>query len=265
MNCDDVRPQLLDYQRGELSSRLQEEIRVHLHTCARCEDEAAAEALLTEVLEHRLPQHGAPLVLRRRLAQQWPAILRRKPSWWVRWGRTLVPTLATAAALLVSIPIYYERGWQSASGGPTRMVAEAVTDHLRLLASQHPLDVDSSDMHQGRPWYEGRLDFAPAVTFRGDAEFPLAGGAVAYFLDQKAAVFVFHRRLHTISLFVFPGRGISWPTHGFDSIGAVKAYRAMDRGFNVVLWHYGDQGCALVSDVDPAELTRLAVKLAASS
>jgi anti-sigma factor RsiW len=264
MNCDDVRSKLLDYQRGELSTPLREDIRVHLHACGRCEYEATAEASLTEVLEHRLPRHGASIALRRRLVGQWPAIPRQKRSWWARWGQTFVPALASAAALLVAIPTYYERGWQSASG-PTRMVAEAVTDHLRLLASQHPLDVDSSDMHRVRPWYEGRLDFAPVVTFRGDAEFSLAGGAVGYFLDQKAAVFVFHRRLHTISLFVFPVRGISWPTRGLDSIGEIRTYKASDRGFNVVLWRYGDQGCALVSDIDPAELSRLAVRLAASS
>jgi anti-sigma factor RsiW len=145
------------------------------------------------------------------------------------------------------------------------MVAEAVTDHLRLLASQHPLDVESSDMHQVKPWYEGRLDFAPVVTFLGDADFPLAGGAVGYFLDRKAAVFVFHRRLHAISLIVFPARGVSWPTNGLASIGPVSAYRTADRGFHVILWRKGDQGCALVSDVDPADLTRLAVRLATSS
>ncbi len=45
----------------------------------------------------------------------------------------------------------------------------------------------------------------------------------------------------------------------------MSLYRAIDRGFNVVLWRYGDQGCALVSDVDAAELTQLAVRLAAAS
>jgi anti-sigma factor RsiW len=120
-------------------------------------------------------------------------------------------------------------------------------------------------MHQVKPWYEGRLDFAPVVTFLGDADFPLAGGAVGYFIDRKAAVFVFHRRLHAISLIVFPARGLSWPTNGLASIGSVSAYRTADRGFHVILWRKGDQGCALVSDVDPADLTRLALRLATSS
>jgi len=265
MTCDDVRLQLLDYQRGRLSTQLQKNVRTHLDTCSMCEHEVAAEVLLTAVLEHRLPQHAAPLALKRRLAALWSPASRQQASRWVRWRRSLVPALATAAVLLISLPIYYQRAGQSPSGALPSMVTEAVTDHLRLLASQHPLDVESGDMHQVKPWYEGRLDFAPVVTFFGDAEFPLAGGAVGYFLDRKAAVFVFHRRLHAISLIVFPARGVSWPTNGLASIGPVSAYRTADRGFHVILWRKGDQGCALVSDVDPADLTRLAVRLATNS
>jgi anti-sigma factor RsiW len=264
MNCDDVRPQLLDYQRGRLSARLQEDVRAHLQGCSACEHEIAAEALLTEVLEHRLPQHGAPLALKRQLARQWPLSARLQPSWWARRGRPLVPALATAAVLLIAIPIYYQQAGRSQNGGSAGMVTEAVTDHLRLLASQHPLDVESGDMHQVKPWYEGRLDFAPVVPFLGDQEFPLAGGAIGYFLDRKAAVFVFHRRLHAISLFVFPARGVPWPTRGLDVLGPVRAYTSDDRGFHVILWRKGEQGCALVSDVDLPELTRLAERLAAT-
>jgi anti-sigma factor RsiW len=68
------------------------------------------------------------------------------------------------------------------------LVSEAVNDHLRVLSSQHPLDVESGGIHQVKPWFERRLDFAPVLAFEGDAEFPLRGGAVGYFRDRKAAV-----------------------------------------------------------------------------
>src|SRR5260370_1011663 len=150
---------------------------------------------------------------------------------------------------------------------PPVSTESAHCDHVatRARPGQQPRDVERGDMQQVKPWYEGRLDFAPVVTFLGGAEFQLAGGAVGYFLDRKAAVFVFHRRLHAISLIVFPARGVSWPTNGLASIGPVSAYRTADRGFHVILWRKGDQGCALVSDVDPAELTPLAVKPATNS
>jgi anti-sigma factor RsiW len=97
------------------------------------------------------------------------------------------------------------------------------------------------------------------VSFLGDAEFPLKGGAVGYFLDRKAAVFVFHRRLHSVSLFVVRAEGLPWPA------GGGRAYVTLSRGFNVMLWRSGELGYALVSDVDGAELAQLAAKLGVAS
>ena len=265
MNCDDVRPELLHYQRGQLSTLHRNDIRVHLQGCPACAHAAAADALLTETLEHRLPRHAAPLGLKRRLAARWPGPCPHKPTWWARWRLSVVPALATAIVLLIAIPVYYEQpGWFQ-SDRSASMVTEAVTDHLRLLSSQHPLDIESGNMHQVKPWYEGRLDFAPAVRFLGDQEFPLAGGAIGYFLDRKAAVFVFHRRLHAISLIVFAARGLSWSTRGLAPVGGVRASVSDDRGFHVILWREGEQGYALISDVDLPELTQLAVRLSANS
>jgi anti-sigma factor RsiW len=154
------------------------------------------------------------------------------------------------------MPLYYQRLAAPAVDG---LVTEAVNDHLRILASQHPLDVASSDFHQVKPWFEGRLDFAPEVSFLGDAAFPLKGGAVGYFLDRKAAVFVFNRRLHSISLFVVRAEGRPWPA------GGARAHVVLSRGFNVMLWRSGELGYALVSDLDRAELTQLAAKLGVTS
>ena len=265
MNCDDVRPELLHYQRGQLSTLHRNDIRRHLQGCSACTHEVAADALLTETLERRLPQHAAPLGLKRRLAAQWPRTAPPPPSWWAQWRLSLVPALATATVLLIAAPVYYGQIWPFQSERSTTMVTEAVTDHLRLLSSQHPLDIESGNMHQVKPWYEGRLDFAPVVRFLGDQEFPLAGGAIGYFLDRKAAVFVFHRRLHAISLIVFPARGLSWPTRRLTPVGAVRADVSGDRGFHVILWRQGEQGYALISDVDLPELAQLAVKLSANS
>jgi anti-sigma factor RsiW len=261
MNCQDARAHLLDYQRGRLGPGAREEVRVHFESCASCAGEEAAEQVLTGVLEERLPQHAAPLALKRRLATQWPLTPAPGPSWWSRWGRSLVPALGLAVVLLVVMPLYYQRAVVSPGDGPG-MVAEAVNDHLRILSSRHPLDIESGGMHQVKPWFQGRLDFAPVVGFLGDQEFPLQGGTVGYFLDRQAAVFVFHRRLHSISLLVFRAEGLPWPTRGVERIGNTEAYTTGARGFNVILWRSKGLGYALVSDLDRQELAQLAVKVA---
>jgi anti-sigma factor RsiW len=257
MTCRDLRAQLLDYQRERLAPHARELVRAHLETCAACANEDATERALTELLEQRLPQHAAPLSLKRRLAVRWLDTPRAWPAWWNRWGRALVPALAVAALLLAIIPLYY----QQATTAPG-MVAEAVNDHLRILSSQHPLDIESGLMHQVKPWFEGRLDFAPVVAFLGDQEFPLQGAAVGYFFDRKAAVFVFHRRLHVISLLVFRAEGLPWSARRLDRVGSAEVRIIAARGFNVILWRSGELGYALVSDVDRQELRQLAGRIA---
>jgi anti-sigma factor RsiW len=267
MNCDDVRPLLLDYERGRLAPEPHDDIAAHLESCAACARAHAVENVLTEVLEQRLPQHVASIALKRRLAERWPSETPvPRARWWPRWNRAFVPALAAVAVValvVVTTPLVWER--PGAPDTSARLVAEAVNDHLRVLASQRPLEVESGGLHQVKPWFAGRLDFAPDVPFGGDAEFPLRGGAIGYVFDRKAAVFVYARRLHTISLFVFPAGGLAWPTRDLEPLGDVSALVQGARGFTVILWRRGDLGYALVSDVDARELRQLAVKLSPGS
>ncbi len=173
MTCDDVHGLLLDAQRGRLAPDVRAQVDAHVQTCAACLHEEAAEQLLTETLESRLPQHAAPVALKRRLAAEWPGLVAPGPSAWQRWSCSLVPALAVTVALLMVVPLYD----QPASERGSIMVAEAVNDHLRILSSQHPLGIENGGMHQVKPWFEGRLDFSPVVRFLGDPDVPLWGGA----------------------------------------------------------------------------------------
>ena len=262
MTCDQARLHLLDYQQGRLRLEAQSTVRAHLDGCPDCTRAEVVEQELTRMLEQRLPQHPASLALKRRLTAQW-AQPTREPSRWTRWRPWLMPALAAAVVVMVAAPIaYYERAVSSATREQGVMVAEAVNDHLRLLASQHPLEVESGGLHQVKPWFGGRLDFAPIVAFEGDAEFPLKGGSVAYFGDRKAAVFSYARRLHPISLLVFRADGLPWPSRNLTPIGAIEATVAAERGFNVIAWRRGELGFALVSDVAAADLKTLAARIA---
>jgi anti-sigma factor RsiW len=249
MECQAARTHLLDAHVGRLASSTEVDLRAHLDSCPACAHEDAAERALTEVLETRLPQHPASRALKRRLAAQWPAPASTRPSRWRAWSPWLMPAAAAAVLLLVALPVYQHRR----DTGFGSLMSEAVNDHLRVLQPERPLGVVSGESHQVKPWFAGRVDFAPVVTFPGDADFPLKGGSVEYFLDRRAAVYVYGRRLHTISLFVFRPDGLTLPA----------GRRAEDtvRGFNVLLWRSGDLGYALVSDLNAGELKMLAERL----
>jgi anti-sigma factor RsiW len=236
-------------------------IAAHLATCDACRNADSVEAALDDTLA-RLPRHAAPLSLERRLAALVPAEPEPPPR--RRWTRRAAPSLmgafAGAALALLSVRALNPSAFHSFL--PSAALAdEGVNDHLRVVSSTHPVEIESGGIHQVKPWFTGRVDFAPRVAFTGDADFQLVGGSVGYFRDRKAATFVFRRNLHTISLFVFRADGLQWPKKN-QSIGRLDLHVTVDRGFSVLLWRDGELGYCLVSDLNRAELEQLASKIA---
>jgi len=186
----------------------------------------------------KLPRRAAPASLRARLERA--HVRRRQP-------RNIA--IALVAIAFVAVVLFVNRRTDRGGSPESPLVAEAVNDHMRVLYASHPLEIESGGIHQVKPWFEGRVDFAPVVPFDGDADFPLQGGSVAYYIDRKAAAFVYEHNLHLVTLFVFPSHDLPWPKG--DRIAAEA------RGFHVIVWRTGDLGYALVSDVAMSELLTL--------
>ena len=254
MDCTEARNNLLARRRGTLRGDGAGRVDAHLVECEACRREDAADRELTVALEERLPPRRAPDALRRSIAAQ----LAGAPSSAASGGRRprLLLGLLAAAALAAAAVVYW------IPGRSETMVAEAVNDHLRVLYSEHPIEVESGGVHQVKPWFAGRVDFAPVVGFGGDDDFPLQGGAIAYFIDRKAAAYIYKRRLHTITLFVFRADGLPWPMARTMPLGHVRATEETTRGFHALLWQGGDLGYALVSDLDVSELETLGSRIA---
>jgi anti-sigma factor RsiW len=253
MDCNQARTLLLDRRRGALSSETSAELEAHLESCAPCRREDEADAQLSVLFERQLPRRYAPASLKRALEERWIEPRRKR---WAPLGRTATATIAGAVFALAAV-----YAWRAREPDST-LVAEAVNDHLRILYSEHPLEVESGGIHRVKPWFEGRVDFAPIVEFSGDDDFPLVGGSIAYFIDRKAATFVYKRRLHQITLFVFRADGLRWPAVGPQRIGAARGTVETSRGFHVALWRQGDLGYALVSDVSEDDMLALGAKIA---
>ncbi|WP_224369567.1 anti-sigma factor family protein [Hyalangium versicolor] len=273
MECTQARESLMDLHRGRLEPAQRAQLEAHLAECAACRQASAEEQALSELLTSRLPKHPMPSALRERLgalaageAERSPARdePRRRPA--RRRGPLGLAALAgLAAGMLLMFGLTSWRGSGPGSSPGDELQREAVNDHLRLLFSEHPVEIASGGMHQVKPWFEGRLDFAPVLGFMGDEEFPLEGGAVGYFIDRKAAVFVFKRRLHKISLFVFQDSGLSWPRQAEAASGLGQSQVVTIRGFNVLMWRRSGLGYALVSDLASDELAELGRRLAATT
>jgi anti-sigma factor RsiW len=271
MDCRSVRGHLAGYAGGRLTAGERADVAAHLAGCAECSAAAAVETELSAALD-RLPRRHAPADLKRRLEalvapSSTPAVTAarpvqvappRGPRRWEVWMASFASACAAAALVLV---VARQPPRPSVTAGADGLVTEAVNDHLRVVGSTHPIEIESGGIHQVKPWFTGRLDFAPRVAFSGDDDFPLVGGSLGYFRDRKAAVMVFKRRLHTITLLIFPPEGLPWPTDRATQLGRLSVTEEASRGFSVLFWRDGGLGYALVSDVNPHDLEALATKI----
>jgi len=142
---------------------------------------------------------------------------------------------AIAASLLVvqTVPL------QSAG-----LEDQLVASHVRSLLANHLIDVETSDRHVVKPWFNGKIDFAPPVVDLKDQGFPLVGGRLDYADQRVVAALVYRRRAHVINLFVLPAHAgpLAWLTHHAPT------------SYSVVHWTPGGPDFWAVSDIEAGDL-----------
>ncbi len=98
-----------------------------------------------------------------------------------------------------------------------------------------------------KPWFSGKLNFAPVVKDLAPEGFPLTGGRLDYLDDRSVAALVYKRSQHTINLFV-------WPSPNSD----LRRQALTIKGFNIVHWTQGHMTYWAISDLNGAELGEFA-------
>jgi anti-sigma factor RsiW len=120
--------------------------------------------------------------------------------------------------------------------------SQLVDAQVRSLEVQHLVDVPTSDRHVVKPWFNGKIDFAPPVVDLLQKGYPLVGGRLDHIAGRDVAAIVFHRRAHVINLFVWKGEGPAEPT------------LERRQGYSLVHWGANGLNYWAVSDIDSGDL-----------
>ncbi len=262
MDCNEATSLITLYIDAELDAKREPALSAHLRVCPACSVAFSRAGSARDALRAALTRHRPSVNFQERLAQALPgpeeksslpgsAIRIRKSvanavAQWLGLGRRsgLRPLVSLFVACLLTAALTYAL---TVSWNRPPEDAAIVTAHVRAIGEGRLTLVSSSDRHTVKPWFAGKLDFAPQVGDLSDDAFPLAGGRIETLHSQQVAALVYRRRQHIIQVFVWPDD--SHPKRGFE-----RSFERTTRGFSLVTWRHGGLAYTAISDLNPPEL-----------
>jgi anti-sigma factor RsiW len=248
MSCEDARDLLTAYVDGELDLVHSLDVEKHLESCKACARAVENQRTLRSAIQST-PLHYRPTAaLRERIADSLRGSARSQGG----VTRSRWPWIAIAAGVLLAA--FFFGRWPIGSHPPAdRLLAQEILDsHLRSLLPGHLIDVQSSDRHTVKPWFNGKLEFSPPVEDFAPQGFPLVGGRLDSLSGHAVAVLIYQRRQHSINVYVWPSAGAP------DSSGGAATG---EQGYNLMHWIQGGFNYWAASDLNSGELETFATLL----
>lgn len=248
MTCAETQILLHALLDGELDAGHARDVEGHLRECARCAGKFRVHRSMQEAIASAGLRFDAPLSLRRRIEKALPVPPQRSANRRaVLKGFVMGTALSTAMAASVVVGVIR-------SDEQDRVLGDVVSAHVRSLQGEHLTDVQTTDQHTVKPWFNGKLDVAPPVVDLTAQGFTLIGGRLDYVDARAIGAVVYRRRQHVINLFVA------------QTANAERRPAKMEtmQGFNVRRWSEQGMNFWAVSDVGPDELTEFGDKFEAA-
>jgi anti-sigma factor RsiW len=257
MNCDECEVLIHALIDGELDAGHARDVEAHVGACPGCAEKLAAFRSMRAAMADAGLKEPASELLRRRIEAALPTgtaaatttepvvVPMVRPSRRLFIGGFATGT-ALSGALAASLVLTVMRGEQDQG-----VADEIVSAHIRSLQAGHLLDVQTSDQHTVKPWFNGRLDVAPPVLDLTGQGFTLLGGRLDYIAGEPVAAIIYQRRKHVINLFVAQRLGNEHAGIGSRTV----------QGYNVRRWSEQGLDFWAVSDLAGDELDELVQKI----
>ena len=248
MDCPTCEAMVDAYVDGELSATESAAFEAALPGCPDCRRRLEETRAMSGFLRD-LPVERAPDLLRAKIERELRAISSASQPQARPFFDQNMRRMAMAASLLVAVGI----GWLGASltGQGRHDGEEAIAPYLRVAMAETPVDVASSDRHTVKPWFAGRIDYAPPVHDLTADGFPLLGGRLDVVAGRKVAVLVYRRNQHRVVLSL-------WPASAGDNVSPTVTQRD---GFALAEWRHAGFDMRAVSDISQGEMSSFATAL----
>jgi anti-sigma factor RsiW len=242
MTCDSAQTFLSPFLDEELDANNMAEIQTHVDECEACSRALINLRRVNEGLQDGLERQTAPPHLEAKIRSALRNEVRGAgPSMVWKWGAVAAGVLL-AASLSMNLALLNRRG-----AAEPEMMRELVAGHVRSLIGAHLLDVESTDQHTVKPFFQGKLDFAPDVRDLASQGFPLVGGRVDFVGGRRVAALIYRRGGHVINVF-------EWPESG----NGEAVTEMSNDGFHSIRWSRAGMRYWAISDVNTDALKQFA-------
>lgn len=232
------------YIDGELDLVKSIEIETHLKECPQCETEHRNNLTVRAAMRTDPMYFRAPAKLENKIilaVGKPPEDLHTRVNAWWRW-MAVATSLAFVTILAFNLMSFSQKTTND------QIAQEIVSGHIRsLMLPNHTVDVISSDQHTVKPWFDGKIDFAPPVKDFADQGFKLIGGRTDYVGNRSVAVLVYQHQQHFINLYI-------WPSQSTNSASPSSLH-----GYNIVNWTKDGMVFWAVSDLNKTELQQFSL------
>ncbi len=206
MNCAECEILLHALIDGELDAGHARDVEAHLAACPAAPRSCRRSAPCTRRWPAADLKETAPAALRSRIEAALPpapapAVIVRPRQFRGPSRRSFFGGFAAGAALSAARCSHRLVGVFRNDRDQT-IADEVVSAHIRSLQPGHLMDVETSDQHTVKPWFDGKVDVAPPVIDLTAEGFTLLGGRLDYIDGEPVASVVYQRRKHVINLFV---------------------------------------------------------------
>ena len=224
MSCEEADRFLDAYLDGELEPDKRAELEQHLAGCPECKQKLDRLRQLREFFAASAPHYPAPPELKGKVLARLEVARRSNLLSLVRQ-----PWLYAAALLIISSVLAWLKFFPNQED---QIANQAVANFKRAALLERVCDVVSPDPSVVKPWFTGKLDFAPPVVLPG-LNFQMRGGRLDVINNRKVAAVTYKRDKDLITVFAWPDAGKPIPQKDW-SIGGNMVCSWNSKGLNFV-------------------------------